>query len=314
MKNKRAIIVLITMALMFRTAKGAESKLTFSLVVSEGFGSIAVGDLNTTLTSFNAAYDKIRLYNPPWACVGEIKPIPNSFTDWEMELQWNIWWGFSLGIAVSAPTRYSGSSYLTYSIMQDALNQTIINTFQSSINVSPPLKLSLHKSVNAFRNIRASINGGIGIFRARMTQTHLMQARYPLEDAALTKFYFDVRGRRLGYHLGAALEYRVSQSFSALAEGEWRFATIRTFKGIEIGETREYDSDGNLRATFTNSTEGPLYHYFGQDFYNGEWREKLLVTDLVPPWYGYDMPLDIRRAFLDLGGFTLRIGLRVRLF
>lgn len=314
MKRGSVCVFVVVLACLFSAAEGATPKLPFSLVVYERFGSIAVGDLNTTLRSYNSGYDNIRSNWPPWGCVGEIQAIPTRFTAWETELQWSFWWGFSIGIAISAPAHFSGSSFLTFSIMNNALNQTINNTYTSHIKMSPPLMLTLHKSINLIRNVNASIDGGLGLFRAQMTQTYLYHARYPLEDVSLGTFYFDVQGRKLGYHLGIALEYRFSKRFSLITEGQWRFAKISTFKGIQTLEANDFDADGNLTAVHSYSHEGTLYHYFGQDFYNGEVVEKLVVTDLVPPWIGADSPYDIRKAFLDLGCLELKIGLRIKLF
>lgn len=38
------------------------------------------------------------------------------------------------------------------------------------------------------------------------------------------------------------------------------------------------------------------------------------VSNLEAPWVGADMPSDIRYAFLDPGGFTFKIGLKIGLF
>jgi hypothetical protein len=270
--------------------------------------------MNSTLQSINSGYDGIRLNDPPWGSVGEIQAIPGRFSAWEAELRWDFWWGFSLGIAISAPTQYSGSSFLTFSIMNNALNQTINHTYTSNIEVSPPLMLTLHRSINVIRNLNVSIDGGIGLYRAQMTQTHLFHARYPLEDITLFTSSFDVSGSELGYRLGASVEYRFNQRFSMIAEGQWRFAKISTLTGIQTGETQTFDADGNLTAISSTSKEGILYHYFGEDFETGEFREKLVVDDFPPPWVGIDLPHDVRNASLNLGGFTLKIGLRIRLF
>ncbi|MEN6310077.1 MAG: hypothetical protein ABFD80_00905, partial [Acidobacteriota bacterium] len=55
------------------TAEREPAKRAFSLVVREGFGSIRVGDLNTTLYSIDhdAVYEWVR-ENYPEQCVGEI--------------------------------------------------------------------------------------------------------------------------------------------------------------------------------------------------------------------------------------------------
>ena len=192
--RKRVYIFPIVLICLFGIAEAATPQLPFSLAFYERFGSIAVGDLNTTLRSYNSGYDPIRSYNVPWEVVGEIQAIPSRFTEWEVELQWKFWWGFRIGLAVSAPTQYSGSSFLTFTIIDYSGNQTTNNTLTSKIKVSPPFMLTLHKSVNLIRDISASLDGGIGLYRAQMTQSHLYQIRYPEDDVSLTTLSFDVKG------------------------------------------------------------------------------------------------------------------------
>ena len=95
--RKRVYIFPIVLICLFGIAEAATPQLPFSLAFYERFGSIAVGDLNTTLRSYNSGYDPIRSYNVPWEVVGEIQAIPSRFTEWEVELQWKFWWGFRIG-------------------------------------------------------------------------------------------------------------------------------------------------------------------------------------------------------------------------
>lgn len=289
------------------------AKRAFSLVIREGFGSISVGDLNTTLSSINSAYDGIRAYRPE-RCVGEILEVPNRFKDWEAELQWAAWWGFSIGLAVSGPTRFYDKSFLTYTIVDYAGTQSENDTYESEIRVSAPIMFNLYRSFSIFSKVNLAVNGGIGYYRARMTLTEIMHLRYPLDDISLTYFNFNVAGKGVGYHCGLALEYKFNDRFSMMAEGRWRFAKIRTLKGSTSTTHQAWDEEGNLYSTGSNSMEGPLYHYIGTDLRLGRPHEKLSVNDFPPPWWGIDFPRDIREAFLDLGGFTFRIGLRIRLF
>ena len=314
MRVSKVGIIGVSLIIFIVTAKAATPRLPFSLIVREGFGSISVGDLNTTLVSINSGYDGIRSSFSPWGCVGEIRPIPHRYMDWEAELQWDFLWGFGLGIAISAPTEYSGRSFLTFSIMQDGLHQTEDNTYTSHIRVSAPIKVYLHKSFVFLRDVSASFCGGLGFYNAQLTQSYIYQVRAPLGGQFLTSTLFDVRGRRLGTHAGIALEYRLNKRVSLVAGGQWRFAKIDMLKGNSLTETQVFDVAGNLTFINTSSTDGILYHYIGLDFSTGRMREKLVVENLDPPWYGIDLPTDIRRAFLDLGGFTLKIGLRIGLF
>lgn len=289
------------------------AKHAFSLVVREGFGSIRMGDLNTTLRSFNQAFDFAREISPQ-VLVGEINAIPDTFRDWEVELQWNAWWGFSLGISVSAPARFYGKSALTYTIVDFAGTQTEDFTYESEVRMSAPLMASLYKTFSILPRTKVALTAGIGFYRARLAQTQLWNFRLPTDATDLTSFYFDVSGRRTGFHGGVAIEYDFNNRFSILAEGLWRSAKIEHLTGSRSVREQAWDSMGNLLFSVGDSEEGPLYHYIGEDLLTGELHEWLLVNDFPPPWYGPAFPRDIREAFLDLSGFTFKIGLRIKLF
>lgn len=289
------------------------AKRAFSLVVREGFGSIRVGDLNTTLRSINDSFDFARDISPQ-RCVGEIQAIPVMFTDWEIELQWAITWGFSLGISVSAPARFYGKSSLTYTIIDYAGLQTENFTYESEVRMSAPLMVSLYRTFSILPKTKVFLMGGIGFYRAQLTQMQQWNFRLPTDATDLTSFYFDVSGRRTGFHGGLAFEYEFNDRFSILAEGLWRSARIEHLTGSRSTQAQAWDSLGNLLFVAGDSEEGPLYHYLGEDLLTGQLHEWLLVNDFPPPWYGPDFPRDIREAFLDLSGFTFKIGLRIKLF
>jgi hypothetical protein len=134
-------------------------------------------------------------------------------------------------------------------------------------------------------------------------------------DAQVLETYlFDVAGQCLGYHFGISFEYRLNGRFSLLTEGCWKFIKIASFTGDTSAKNQVFSPDGEITYSFADTLNGILYHYDGLDEYTGHWQEKLIVENLEPPWYGIDFPTDIRKAFLDLGGFTFKIGLKIRLF
>jgi len=125
-----------------------------------------------------------------------------------------------------------------------------------------------------------------------------------------------VTGNQIGFHGGIGFEYKYTERVSLFAEGLWRLAKIRTLKGSITTHADAYDENGYLTGTYdTDIYQGILYHYSGEDLIVGGVRhEKLLVNDFPPPWIGTDLPADVRKAFLDLSGFTFRIGLKIGLF
>jgi len=285
---------------------------SFNLIIREGFGSIGVGDMNTTLKSINSMFDWVRSYHPEM-CVGEITEIPASYVDWEVELQWAIGSGFIIGVAVSGPLHFHDRSFLTYTIVGYAGTQTENRTYDSKINVSMPIKLNLYRSFSIHPKLNLSINGGLGYYQARLMQSFTNEMRLPLDSHVIEIIDFDVSGRRIGAHCGAGLEYKFNDRFFLLVEGQFNFSRVKHFSGTSSSSRRVFDEQGNFYGSYDGSFEGILYHYIGEDFSVGLAREKLLVSEF-PLEIGVDLPYDIREAFLDLRGFALRFGLKIRLF
>ena len=100
-----------------------------------------------------------------------------------------------------------------------------------------------------------------------------------------------------------------------MVAGNLRFAKIRTFDGHESILQDEFDGYGRILTEYNInvSWEGILYHYIGDAYFINARHEKITVSRL-PPEAGIDSPSDVRKAFLDLGGFTFRIGLKIGLF
>lgn len=282
----------------------------FSLVVREGFGLIAVGDLNTTLGSINSMYDSVSEYYDRF--IGKIRKVPCSSFDWEAELQWTVD-RFSVGIALSTPTHYDRKSNLTYIIIGDMGTQTNDYTYEPDIRASAPIKLNLYYSRPLSQKLNLLYHGGLGYYRARMTlyeQSHLLTvdgATYVLDRL------INVSGNNIGFHIGMGLEYKLNHSFSLFFDGQWRLCRIRSLQGDELFTANIYDAEGNLEVSESFSEEGYLYHFieFREDF--GFRCEALSVFDEIPEIW-ISPPTDIRKAFIDLSGFTFRIGLKIGLF
>lgn len=285
---------------------------SFNLIIREGLGSIAVGDMNTTLKSINSIYDVVRSDHPE-RCVGEITEIPNNYVDWEVGLQWTISSGFIIGVVVSGPTRFHDRSFLTFTNMDFGWPLTENNTYDSEIKVSMPIKLNVYRSYSIFPKLNLLLNGGLGYYQARLVQSFTQEVRYPVNYRGIEINDFDVSGRRIGVHCGAELEYKFNDRFSMLVEGQYNFSRVKHFSGTSHMTVWEYDDQGNFVGSNSRSTQGILYHYIGVDPSFGALLEKLVVSER-PPEVGNDPGSHLREAFLDFRGFALRFGLKIRLF
>ncbi len=287
----------------------------FSLLFNEGFGSARIGDVNTTLVSTNAAYDVLRK-NVPGAVAGEYLPLPTQFRDWQAELRWNVWRGLSIGVAVSGPLHFSGISVLTHTWFgyQSGFPQTMNNTLASDIQVSAPIRLNLGYTIPIMSRVNLVVQGGIGYYRARIERTWSFVFRNPDESSDIGEHYLNVTGKQIGYHGGIALEYAFAKSVSLILAGDWRLAKIESFEGSELHHIDIFDGYGVLQESSDLTSNGFLYHLIGDAYYIwGVRHEKLILSSSFPD-YGVDNPFGQRKAFLDLGGFTFRIGVKISLF
>ncbi len=287
-------------------AETRPAKRAFSLVVRGGAGSFAVGDLNTTLSSFDGFYWWLRAAASQ-DIIGEISELPDHFIDWEAELRWNVWKGLSIGIALSEPIRLHDRSSLSY-LYDDATSYSL----QSEIRVAAPLKFNLYYSLPVFSRLNIIANGGIGIYHARMAQTYDWLRRYLDDTQNIGSNHFDVTGYRAGYHCGLGLEYKLNDRFSLMAEGQWRFAKIESLKGnSDLRDRLMYVQGENTISSTSDSQSGYLYHYLVADFAGFQQEELGVYADPSTIANGVT---GLRKAFLDLSGFTFNIGLRIGLF
>lgn len=255
----------------------------FSLVIQEGFGSIAIGDLNTTLSSLNGnpVYEAVRESHPE-RCVGEFAQVPDGFKDWEAELRWNLWRSFSLGVSVSGPIHMRQKSSLTYTIVEYAGTQTEIDTFDSEIRMSAPVRFSLYYSLRILPAVKLAAGAGLGLYHARMIQNQQWHFRFPMDPTALGYYVFDVSGTRTGFHCGFALEYEFNNRFSIIAGGQWKFAKIDALKGTLVTGSDAFDAEGNLVSSQMNTAEGTLYHYLQDHSRLGVRCERMSIHESCP--------------------------------
>lgn len=308
-------LVFVSLLLLCGSFSAAQTR--FSLVFNEGFGSIKVGDINTTLVSLNSIYDVLRNAEPE-TVVGEYLPLPTRYRDWQTEIRWKFWRRLSLGISVSGPSHFSQKSALTdtfFNIGNSGSQQTMNTVLTSDIHVSPPIGFNLCYSLPTISRINLIVTGGISYHRARFEQTRSWVFHTPSDTSIIGREDIDVSGHGIGGHGGIALEYIFNRRISLIAAGDLRLAKIRTFDGHESIHQDVFDGYGGILTLYHIDVawEGILYHYIGDSDYINARNEKITVSS-SPPEVGIDNPFGVRKAFLDLGGFTFRIGVKIGLF
>lgn len=302
-------VVLFMLCLMSSTISAAaeeSDKHVFSLVIRGGAGSFGIGDMNTTLTSMNAYYDGWRDLHPD-RIIGEFSAASGHFEDWEAEIQWVAWKGFRIGFALSGPVHINNQGSISLLLIQ-----TSAESIESEVRIKAPVKLNLYYSLPVFSKVDLAISSGIGLYNARMLQNIHWLYRYLDDTDTIGSYVFDVTGKAMGYHCGVVLAYKFDDRFSMLAETQLRFAKVQSLKGSgTFSEQSSYVYGGNIISEESDTQEGYLYHYY-QDMYGVYLMETLKVLSDPSAIEAY--VTELRKATLDLNGFTFKIGLKIGLF
>ncbi len=298
-------VLLLSVFVINSTGKIDAAEKKFSLIIRGGAGSIGIGDMNASIASFNGYYDWLREAYPE-RNVGGLMEVPRRFKDWEAEVQWAAWKGLGLGIGFSGPVQFCESSSNSY--VYSNLNESLY--VKAQIRATAPVKLNLHYTFHINSKVNFILNSGVGLYNARMKENDNWLARTMNDTVTVGNYEYNVTGHTTGYHCGFALECKINERFSIMGEGQWRFAKIKSLRGTGTGINSTYENEFDQVSSESTNEEGYLYRfYYNNGYYTFEELE--VLTD--PSSIGGEVS-GLRRAFLDLGGFTFRIGLKIGLF
>jgi hypothetical protein len=279
----------------------------FSLKVTAGLGSrIPIGDVNDVLKSFNdnEVFTALREANSD-RIAGGLKPLDDRISHWEAELRFDLSPKIGFGIATSAPIHKQKESSVTYIIRGWAGDQIMTWTFKPEIRVSYPIKLSLYYTLPLMRHLNISVGGGVGLYSAKISQFRRYDAIYPLGDVGWVVSSEVVKNNfGLGFHGNIVLEYRLFERLALVTEFQARYAKISSFKGSLTATNEAGDS----------YEEAGTYYYFTEENIAFGARHATLEVADRPPEVSYRFIQGVREAVLNVSAYSLRIGIRVRVF
>jgi hypothetical protein len=277
----------------------------FSLKLAAGVISAgSLDDVNDALESFNnnEVFDSLRKANSD-LLIGQIETLDNQAFDWEAEIRFDLTQRIGFGMAVAAPFHAQKESNLTYMVIYDDGLYVRTWSYKPEVKVSSPIKLSVYYSYSFIPRLNISIGAGAGVYPSKIAQTIRRveiwsEGEYPLNYDLKTK-----RNFALGYHGTAALEYSLSDRLAVVAEFQMRRIRISSLTGNEKGP--------DLWGGYYD-VNGTLYYYSTRNPNIGASYTKLRIfEDPVP-----DDPslVGLREAVLNLSGYSIRIGIRIRPF
>lgn len=281
--------------------------LGYSIKVTFGKRYVPIGDVNRALESFNNndLFEWSRVYTPD-QITGEIKALNNNCLDWEIELRKHIRPNLSLSFATSlVPVFIKNESSLTYTYRGAAGDQISAFTFNPKV-AWIPLKLSLCYSLLRFSGIQVNLIAGIGYYITKVSESKKLEMTYPLGDSEWV--IWNWKAHNVGdfcCHTGISVEYSVTKKFAIVAEVQARHAKMKGLRGKGWKESEFFGIQGEQNGT--------LYYFNKLDIGIGARYDDLRVWK-EPPFASAEDITDVREVVLDLNGYSVRAGIRIKLF
>jgi len=300
MRNKKIIWLLFILSFIIFNKIGFSEerqsfKPRFSIKLTAGGGYVAIGDMNKHLDSMNGYKDYSGVSISDVS--GKIEKLSNQSNDWELELKIDASPKIGFGIATSFFHRRNQSSIYAYEVPEFGRDYEMI--FEPEIKVIMPLGLNLYYSIYSGSKLNVFINSGIGWYLGKMTENKIENLIYPLGDVYFDNRYWEVENNALGFHGGVGFEYSLIKNLALVVELQGRYLRIGNLEG-----TVKYETNFGTGLTIG---DGGTLHFFGMSYYYD--LDIPLPSHIFPPFEYIE-----RTAVLDLSGFLLRIGIKIKLF
>lgn len=308
------ICLVLTIALFFPELAAADEERfpKVSLRLAGEAGILAMGDINKALRLFNnnENIEYVRKNNPSSAQVqGNIRPLNNYFANWEPELRIDLSRRIGIGVAISGAIHRQNESSLTYILLfPDSTIWPYHYYFKPEISVKVPLKLTLYYYWLQRTRFSAYADAGVGYYRGKMSEeSDFDDVNGYSGHVYWTKNYWETQSRSsLGIHLGMGAEILLIRNLALTGEIQWRDGRIGNFRA-----TNRYETG----APSSEVSNGYLWYLTEDNLFIGGRVGNLIVSEVNPAdLYSIFFYANVRKAVLDIGALSVKIGLRLKLF
>jgi hypothetical protein len=267
-------------------------KRKLSINLTSGYCSMNVGDINSYLKSFDNYLRETTNYEG-----GKTKVI-HYIPDLEGEVRFDISSRFAINIGIEQTHGKKESGFQYIEVNPYDPNAKDLNNYYIIQKVSAfPLKLGSYYSLPIISRINLFLNGGLGYYFSKCSLM-IDTLTYPGIPESTWAIY-DVSSRGFGLHGGIGFEFKIINSLTLGLEIQGRYAKIKNL-------------EGSLKQSFwPEKVEGTLY--IGEIYSTTykTYRPCLIISSSEPSG---DEFRNIRKAELNLSGFSLRACIRMRLF
>ena len=252
------------------------------------YGSIANGDIQDGLKGGVDFYRGI-FDLAGWGISGDFEHFDNV---WEAGGDLVFYFSPVLGIGLGSGYMQTlpGKTRMTFS---DPPLPDVVQSLDPQVTVIP-VRASMYASIPLGTALNIILHGGVSYYFASMKYTWRLGT-----DTSWVQVAGNADGSGLGFHAGAGLEFNFSSNAALFVEAAGRMATLS-------GLTGESTLSTHLGSSPAHS--GTVY-YFKDSFGVLGTLPQIVISDTAPSGGGIT---DVREAELDLSGFSLRAGFRIR--
>ena len=296
--NKKAAIVSVLASIVLVGAVEARSQVPgekFSLKVSAGYGFSGFGDLNMAEKGHNARLADLA-DSMGFNKTGKLA-LPHQGLDFNGEIVLRVARPLEIGIGLGHLFRTKSGSMAAIEESSSGARSLVRWTTKAS---ATPLLLNAYYRVSISSRLRGLVKAGLGYYVANLELTSEEQSELlGIETRSLLKN--KGRDHALGYQAGLVLEYGISGTFSLFAEGGWRFVNFKNWS-VAYDDASNSLTDTTRRATWWSVEQ------LSRD--TGKSYPALIDSDQEPAGAIYEQ---VRKAEINFSGWTIQIGLKIRL-
>ncbi len=308
-KKKVIILAPLLISLMFLSGTAypeerADFKPRFSIRLTFGRSYLSIGDVNKYLESLNDVSDLYTLES----VTGEIKKLDNFTSDWEGELRLDISRRFAVSLSTSGSIHQKNESslYLSRKVLDEEYIDKVFT--KPEVKAWMPVKLGAYFNFLYTAKLKVFSTLGIGYYSASISEYKKIEEVNLIGDSYWMWQNWEINHKgSLSFHGGLGMEYCLTKNLALVVEAQGRYVKIKNLKGSMQGEHK-------YREGVISKKKGTLYYFEWR--YVGPWyapHSDFAILEKLPE-YGWDN-IDIRRkASIDLSGFSLRVGIDIKLF
>jgi hypothetical protein len=297
MKKKAAIGSVLVFIVLFGAVE-ARSQVPgekFSLKVSAGYGFSGFGDLNMAEKGHNARLTDLA-DSMGFNKTGELA-LPHQGLDFNGEIVLRVAKPLEIGIGLGRLFRTKSGSIAAIEESSSGARSLVRWTTKAS---ATPLLLNAYYRVSISPRLRGLVKAGLGYYLANLELTSEKQSGL-LGIETWSQLESKGRDHTLGYQAGLVIEYGISGLFSLFAEGGWRFVNFKSWS-VTTDDISDSLTDTTRRATWWSVEQ------LSRD--TGKSYPELISSDQKPSGA---LNEQVRKAEIDFSGWTIQIGLKIRL-